>query len=82
MTKEDLNILSGCALRYALGRMTYITELVGKCLERNLSDIRSDIKQSMLKDIKEALDTNRAGMQMDRDVWESLKNAIEAENKE
>ena len=77
MTKDDLNSLCFPAMRYALGRKTYVVDTVCGVLIRNAKDIRNDIKVSMSDEIQKAIDNNNAGMDMDVIDW---KRVIEAFN--
>lgn len=70
MTKEDLNILVWPAMRYALGRMTYVVEMLCGVLIRNAKDIRHDSRIHMAEEIQRAIDTGQAGMDMDVKEWQ------------
>lgn len=78
MTKDTLNSLSFPAMRYALGRKTYVVETVCRALKNNAKDIRADIKQKMSKEIEKAIAENQAGMDCDVAQWQQvLKSFIE-----
>ena len=64
------------AVRYALGRMTYIVELtVDYILEQIEDDKLSDYCLSLIeKDIENA---ENLGMECDKQKWMQLKNRIE-----
>lgn len=64
------------AVRYALGRMTYIVELtVNYILQEIENDKLSDsCLNIILKDIK---GTKNLGMECDREQWLKLQNRIE-----
>lgn len=64
------------AVRYALGRMTYIVELtVNYIMQQIDEDKLSDSCLSViLEDIKEA---KNLGMECDREKWLKLQNRIE-----
>lgn len=74
MTDYEHIVIS--AVRYALGRMTYIVELtVNYILQEIENDKLSDCCLNIiLKDIKEA---KNLGMECDREQWLKLFNRIE-----
>lgn len=72
MTKDDLNTLVFPAMRYALGRKTYIVEMVCRTLIRNAKDIRSDIRYKMGEEIAYAINSQNAGMEMDVNEWQKV----------
>ena len=74
MTDYEHIVIS--AVRYALGRMTYIVELtVNYVLEEIENDKLSDRCLDVIrKDIKEAKDY---GMEYDKKLWIKLLNRIE-----
>ena len=76
-TSDDLNILSFAAFRYALGRKTYIVEMVCNSLIRNAECIRRDVKNRMREDIVRAIDNNDAGMECDIVEWRKVLEAFE-----
>jgi hypothetical protein len=75
MTKDDLNSLCWPAMRYALGRKTYVVETVSRVLINNAKDIRQDIKERMSSEILDAIKNNQVGMDIDVINW---KQVIEA----
>ncbi len=72
MTKDDLNSLAWPAMRYALGRKTYVVDTVCSALKRNAKDIRSDIRIRMGEEIASAINKGDAGMDMHVAQWEEL----------
>jgi hypothetical protein len=76
MTKDDLNSLCWPAMRYALGRKTYVVDTVCKALIRNAHNIRQDIKQRMAEEIVKAIKDNQAGMDMDVVEWKMVLEAF------
>lgn len=74
--KDDLNTLSFAAFRYALGRKSYIVEMVAHSLSRNAKHIRKDIKTRMCEDILRAIDNNEAGMECDIIEWRKVLEAF------
>lgn len=64
------------AVRYALGRMTYIVELtVDYVLNEIENDKLSDYCLSLIK--KDIENTKNFGMECDKQKWMQLKNRIE-----
>jgi hypothetical protein len=56
---EDIMIM---ALRYALGRRTYVTSEICTFISQNLGHIDERIKHVMIKDIKEYLEKKNKGI--------------------
>lgn len=79
MTKDDLNTLVIPALRYGLGRRTYITGMIADCLIRNKKDIHRDIRDLIVREIKRAIEEGNAGMQMDVDEWNRVIEVFDNE---
>ena len=57
------------AFRYCLGRMTYIVSDCTEWLIDNKNDIDRCTREIIVKEINDALDRDRAGMDMDRRRW-------------
>lgn len=66
------------ALRYALGRRTYITAETSEFIVENKAIIDSRMKQVMLRDLKEYLERRNKGFisddKCDNEVWVNLYN--------
>ena len=77
MNNDTLNSLAWPAMRYALGRRTYIVETVCHALISNAKDIRSDIKSCMALEIDRAICNNEAGMPMDVEQWNRVIEAFQ-----
>ncbi len=77
---RDFEVLAGCALRYALGRQTYIVSWVAEIIERNLKDISEFKKEIMIRDIKKAIDSEDYGREIDKVVWLKLKDVLMEEH--
>lgn len=61
------------AFRYALGRQTYIVESVSNFLIKYKDFLTDNLKNIMIKDLKEALKNNKAGdTNIDVPLWEKL----------
>lgn len=78
MNKKDLNTLYFCAFRYALGRMTYIVSTVTDILIRAAEDGTLDEmnRDLMAREIKRALDADKAGMLSDQVEWQKLLKVL------
>ena len=74
--KVSNNTLTIAAFRYALGRSTYIVEDVVEDIIRNIDNIPESYLVRMKEEIEEAIDANRAGMKMDKELWKKLVNEI------
>ena len=63
-----------CAVRYGLGRKTYITGVISDfmCSQK----LSADCKDIMLRDISEAREDNRLGDECDKQEWEKLFNYL------
>lgn len=60
------------AFRYALGRMTYVVGDMVQFLIENWHTINEDYKKLIQDEIKEAIEKDRAGMQMDVEQWQRI----------
>jgi hypothetical protein len=78
MNRLNLNTLMMCALRYAIGRKTYITEDVSDIIIANRQELTVSSREVMIRDIHHAIETNNYGHQMDKEAWERLLDVLEA----
>lgn len=78
ITQTQLESLLIMAVRYALGRTTYVTQEVLDLLIEYAGDINQRTRTQLAKEIQAAIDRDEAGMDMDVAVWrealEVLKN--------
>ena len=79
MSDEELIIL--CALRYALGRKTYITGVVSDYILKKLKKKKkpsNGFRENVIKDIEDANSTyeGKIGMDCDHESWMKLLNAV------
>lgn len=81
MTKYNLDVICFCAFRYALGRSTYIVKDVCDIFIDNISVLHNNTKEKMKEEIREALASDRAGMECDRREWEYLLEILENKGK-
>ena len=72
---NDNELVDLCAIRYALGRRTYITEFISSFFINKLSE-KSD---SFLKVLKTDLSILPNGDSCDLDAWMRLKTAVISE---
>lgn len=77
VSRDALNSLAWPAMRYALGRKTYVVDTVCRALISNARDIRSDIKVGMKREIDKAICSDEAGMPMDVEQWKQVMEAFE-----
>lgn len=74
---QDITMV--CAFRYALGRMTYVVDAVASEIENQIEYISTKSLVLIRKEITDALNENKAGMQMDVERWTKCRIAINDE---
>lgn len=94
---EDFNTVAGCALRYAIGRRTYMPDLVASFIKRHADSLSRREASVMIRDIEEARDRNTSeedgqpgyhslGDKCDEETWldllDFLKKWLEAHPEE
>jgi hypothetical protein len=52
-TKNNFDLIVASALRYGLGRKTYITSVIPEFIIENMDILSNKIKRSMIEDIKD-----------------------------
>ncbi len=77
--KEEFNALVWPAVRYALGRQTYVVHDICKTLIRCVAYIYPYQRLGMAKEIRESIDSGNAGAQIDIDEWYKALRALEGE---
>ena len=77
---RDFGTVCGCAVRYSLGRQTYMPSLVQQFINRNLKQIDSYSLAVMARDIKEA--PNYGNETIDKPGWMSFLAVLEKELKD
>lgn len=65
--------------RYALGRNTYACDTVSDAIVKNWGELKQNTKGIIIKEIRQAIDTNNAGMQCDIDAWKRVLELLDAE---
>lgn len=71
-TDVNQDILMFCAFRYALGRRTYVVGTIVDILEANWGHMHSSRREMFKKEIREAMDKDRAGSVWDVQDWERI----------
>lgn len=75
--KEDLSMIIVSAVRYALGRKTYIVQWTCEFVENNLNLLTEKDIQVMMRDIKLQDDHYGLGDDCDIKCWYGLLNKLE-----
>lgn len=76
---RDFGTVCGCAIRYSLGRVTYISSLVQDYIIRNIEKIDSLSVETMINDIEKA--PSLGDERIDKPCWISFKNFLKNELK-
>jgi len=75
-------IVLSCAMRYALGRMTYVVSSVCDELIANYENLHPDTRYRIAKEIQEYQDQyGKAGMEFDNDEWNKVKWLFDESNR-
>jgi hypothetical protein len=74
-----LGFLSIYALRYCVGRMTYMPSTIIDAIKENWELLHPDDRQQIQNDVQTAIATRHLGMAWDRETWLSFDEWI-AEN--
>lgn len=77
---RDFGTVCGCAIRYSLGRQTYMPSLVQQFINRNLKQIDSYSLAVMARDIKEA--PSYGNETIDKPGWMNFLAVLEKELKD
>lgn len=76
---EDTADVLICSFRYALGRKSYITEVIARVIAK-YAEFLSDFELGLIiKEIYQADKEDNIGMDMDRKVWMDLAITLTAE---
>ena len=73
---RDIDNLSASAVRYALGRATYVVGEVAGIVERNVDALSWNTIQTIIKDIDDAWQQDRLGRTADEVVWKRLSDTL------
>ena len=78
----DEEITLSCAMRYAIGRMTYVVGSVCSELRRNYNRLPAGTKARISREIHEYQDQyGNAGMNFDNDEWNKVKWLFNEDNR-
>lgn len=76
---DDFSELAVCAVRYALGRMTYVSYSVPRAIINNVDLMTTNALKVIFRDIEEYKRRNgHIGMDFDEDSWMRFKDNIES----
>lgn len=81
MTGERVSVdpyMMLCAVRYALGRTSYMVGMVAEELRRVASFLPSELRVVIARDISEALNRNEAGDPCDQREWKACLSLLES----
>lgn len=71
---NDKELVLSCAFRYALGRMTYVTEAISNELIQNKESLSKEFKTRIAKEIQEYQNNfGKAGHDCDNNAWNKVK---------
>lgn len=80
---DEFGAVLNCAVRYCLGRMTYMPGLVTDWIMSHCGGmLTSKTLYVMRKDIEEAKAEDRLGMDMDKETWEKFLRWVKEEQGE
>lgn len=66
---QEFGCLTICALRYCFGRMTYMPSLIVDATKVNWNLLTPQDKAIILKDVAQAIQDGRLGMDCDKQMW-------------
>lgn len=76
---DDFSELAVCAVRYALGRMTYVSYSVPRAIINNIDLMTTNALTVIVRDIEEYKQYNgHIGSELDEDSWMKFKDTIES----
>lgn len=76
--EDDFSELAVCAVRYALGRMTYVSHSVPRAIINNIDLMTTNALTVIVRDITEHKERyGKIGMSVDEDSWMRFKDTIE-----
>lgn len=70
--ESEQNEVLHCAFRYALGRATYVSGFVAQLIIAAWPKIPSQWRSLYQSEIRKALESNRAGHEIDRRDWAKI----------
>jgi len=66
---QEFGNLTICAIRYCFGRMTYMPSLIVELTKANWSLLTPQDRATILKDVAQAIQDGRLGMDCDKQMW-------------
>jgi len=78
---NDLDAILFWAFRYALGRMSYVVDDLRIYLIKYKNELSKQTKDKIVQEIKKAIASNQAGMQMDVDCWNEVVREFESDSR-
>jgi hypothetical protein len=75
-TKDDLNMLITSAVRYALGRETYIVDWTCELVRKYMDHLTENTLETIVRDIQREKERDNLGMDCDKDDWKDLQYEI------
>jgi|GEM_PF-2836034 len=66
---QEFGCLTICAIRYCFGRMTYMPSLIVDATKANWSLLTPQDRAIILKDVAQAIQDGRLGMDCDKQMW-------------
>lgn len=73
----DLGLVLICAVRYALPRQTYVGGCIASQVARLWSEIPARDQETIVRDVREALDSDRAGdPRIDAPEWRRMLERV------
>ena len=79
---EELATLISCALRYALGRHSYITSSVAGIIKNNTCYLSELDKDKLIRDLREELLFTKGRSSIDDEIWDDLLQYLLGERKD
>ena len=77
MIDHDLETIFICAVRYSIGRQTYMPELVCRYITSLLPALEDNTLNAFVRDIKPGLaDPSMLGSEADQKTWINFLNAV------
>lgn len=73
---SGIDALAPWAVRYTLGRMSYAVHEVVDTLIAHRADLTDGTRRVIVRDIDEVLNAGGGGMEMDREAWRRLRDAL------
>lgn len=73
---KDFSDVCVCAFRYALGRKSYIVSTIADFLINNKEFLEKKDRELIIKEITEAEEVGRLGMEMDKEDWLKVREEL------